>query len=177
MGAILLMMAVVVAGPGEVGDKVVEFARGSLGRKVGDGECTSLAAEALRFAGVRREAGGSWGDPVAQIRDARPGDILQFENATFVQRRARPDGVVVKWTLWTPHHTAVVAATAGRDRDFQMTLLHQNVHLPGTNAAEGKVVQEWTLSPSEMKAGTVKAFRPVPSRRPESGTGGPTIEP
>ena len=162
MGMILLcFVAVVGAGPGELGAEVAAFARANLGRKVGDGECSALAAEALRHAGARRPGGGSWGDPVTNLRDARPGDILQFEDATFVQRRARPDGVVTKRTYRTPRHTAIVAETAGRGRDFRMLLLHQNAGMRGDDEAEKKVVQEWTLRPVELKSGTIRVFRPV----------------
>ena len=34
--------------------EVLEFARERLGEKVADGQCLSLAAEALRYAGARR---------------------------------------------------------------------------------------------------------------------------
>jgi hypothetical protein len=51
------------------------------GKKVGDGQCISLAVEALRYAGAKRypfDPSGDyvWGRPVASFKEALPGDII-----------------------------------------------------------------------------------------------------
>src|SRR5262249_45759506 len=61
--------------------KVLEFARERIGEKVADGQCLSLAVEALRYAGAKRypfDPGGDyvWGRPGASFKEALPGDIL-----------------------------------------------------------------------------------------------------
>src|SRR5271165_4497239 len=62
--------------------KVLEFTRERIGRKVADGQCISLAVEALRYAGAKRypfDRSGDyvWGRPIASFKEALPGDILQ----------------------------------------------------------------------------------------------------
>ena len=57
--------------------KVLEFARERIGEKVADGQCTSLAVEALRYAGAKRypfDSSGDfvWGRPVASFQEGCP---------------------------------------------------------------------------------------------------------
>src|SRR4051812_21297607 len=89
------------AEPSPLNEKVVEFTRSKVGQKVGDGECTALALEALRHAGARLPGQGqeSWGEEVTSLNAVGPGDILQFEDAVFVGRRLRAGGALVKWTV------------------------------------------------------------------------------
>ena len=62
--ALLLIIAALGLEP--LNEKVVEFARSRLGQKVGDGGCSALASEALRYAGAtpryseRRWGEGDW---------------------------------------------------------------------------------------------------------------------
>jgi hypothetical protein len=97
-------------------EKIVEFARSKLGHGVGNGECRALVAEALRYAAARRPGAGQgmWGDELKSLRDVRPGDILQFENAVFIRTRVREDGALVTLTYSYPHHTAIVARVRRR---------------------------------------------------------------
>lgn len=141
-------------------EKVVAFARSNLGKRVGDGECTALAVEALRHAGARRPRprSGVWGDELEALVDARPGDILQFEDAVFVRSRTRPDGAVVTQTFSFPHHTAIVARVRRRGPRPVFVILHQNV---GVEGEEARAVQEWTIDLGEKRRGSVKAYRPV----------------
>jgi hypothetical protein len=87
-----------------------------LGQRVGDGECTDLAVEALRHAGAAhpRPRLGVWGDELESLRDARPGDVLQFEDAVFIRRRIREDGAIITQSFSFPHHTAIVARVRKR---------------------------------------------------------------
>jgi hypothetical protein len=150
-------------GPTPVNDLVVDFARSKLGQKVGSGECTALAREALRHAGAKPPGRGlaSWGEEVDDLKDARPGDILQFENAVFVRRRLREDGARVTLTFNYPHHTAIVSSVKKRGPKPILVILHQNAGVAGGDEGETKVVQEWTVNMAEMKRGDVKAYRPV----------------
>jgi hypothetical protein len=158
--ATLLIMAALGLEP--LNEKVVEFARLSLGQKVGDGECSALATEALIYAGAAsRGSGRSWGEELPSVREARPGDILQFEDAVFVRRRLRPDGALVTLEFKYPHHTAIVSKVRRRGKGVMLTILHQNAGIEGGDDEDRKVVQEWTINLSEMKRGTLKAYRPV----------------
>jgi hypothetical protein len=158
--AILLIIAALGLDP--VNEKVIEFARSRLGQRVGDGECSALAAEALRYAGAApRGSGRRWGDELRTVREARPGDILQFEDAVFVRRRLRPDGALVTLEFRYPHHTAIVSDVRSRGKNVIVTILHQNAGIEGGDDENLKVVQQWTLNLAEMRSGTLKAYRPV----------------
>jgi hypothetical protein len=89
--------------PSLLNGKVVEFARANLCHRVGSGDCRSLAVEALRHAGSRVPGRGetSWGDEVKSLKDARPGDILQFQDAVCLRKRGpKPVLVILKeWTI------------------------------------------------------------------------------
>jgi hypothetical protein len=157
----ILVLALLLCGvDAPVNEKVVEFARSKLGQQVGDGQCTALAVEALQHAGARRPRprSGAWGDELKSWRDARPGDILQFEGAVFVRRRVQDDGALVTQTFSFPHHTAIVARVRKRGPQPVLVILHQNAGIEGS---EDRGVQEWTLDLAEKRRGTVKAYRPV----------------
>ena len=146
--------------------KVYEFARANLGKPVGDGICITLAVEALRAAGARRfpfDRSGDyvWGAPVDDLKDALPGDILQFRDAVFHGQRPLGGGKRTRWHHEYPHHTAIVAKV---ERDGKLiTILHQNVVTKGRDEAEKGNVQEGELRMESLqKGGWVKAYRPVP---------------
>ena len=168
-----MLLALVFIGlsrePTPVNDLVVDFARSKLGQKVGSGECTDLAVEALRHAGAKLPGRGqaSWGEEVDDLKDARPGDILQFEDAVFVRRRLRKDGARLTVTSSYPHHTAIVVGVKKRGPKPILVILHQNVNIAGGDDGETKVVQEWTVNMAEMKRGNVKVYRPV-TREPQA---------
>ena len=151
--------------------KVHEFARGSLGKPVGDGICITLAVEALREAGARRfpfndpKGDYTWGEPVLDLKDALPGDILQFRDAVFQGQRSLGGGKRTRWHDEYPHHTAIVARV---ERDGKLiTILHQNVTTKGRDEAEKGNVREGELRMESLqKGGWVKAYRPVPSDPP-----------
>ena len=108
----MLLVALWGLGPDTtLGDDIVAYVRSKLGQKVGNGECTALAVEALRHCDARRPdtVQGIWGDEVKLLRDLQPGDILQFEDAIFVKQHVRGDGALLTLTSHYPHHTAIVA--------------------------------------------------------------------
>jgi hypothetical protein len=153
---IVILLALICGVDGSMNEQVVEYARSKLGERVGDGECSSLAAEALRHAGakVRRGDQGSWGEELKSLLDAKPGDILQFEGAAFSHTSFRDDGAKFTQMMLFPHHTAIVARVRKRGAKPVLVVLHQNV-------GETKVVQEWTINIADKKRGTVKLYRPV----------------
>jgi len=152
-----------LGGSPTLGDDIVAYARSKLGQKVGNGECTSLAVDALRHCHARRPDPvlGIWGDEVKSLRDLQPGDILQFENAIFVKQHVRGDGALLTVTASYPHHTAIVARVRKRAPRPVLVILHQNAGPEGGEDAEFKVVHEWTLELATQRGGTVKAYRPA----------------
>jgi hypothetical protein len=154
MITILMLLACGIDAP--LNDKVIEYARSQIGQQVGNGECSTLAAEALRYAGVRRRRGepGTWGEELKSLREAQAGDILQFENAVFISTQIRDDGGGVTQTREFPHHTAVVAQVRKRGKKPILVILHQNVD-------GSRIVQEWTIDLAQMRRGGIKVYRPV----------------
>ncbi len=147
-----------------LGDDVVAYARSQMGKKVGNGECTTLAVEVLRQCKARRPdpVQGIWGDEVKHFRDLQPGDILQFENAIFVKQHVRGDGGLLTYTSKYPHHTAIVARVRKRGPKPVLVILHQNAGAEGSDEDELKIVREWTLEMATQRGGIVKAYRPIP---------------
>ncbi len=154
--------------PVDLNARVADFARSKVGEKVGDGICSTLIQEALRDAGAKvlicPAEGGEylWGEPLKSLKDARAGDILQFEKVTFrgrrriVGRNGAPAILISQQTF--PHHSAIITKVGPKGRT--LTIHHQNAAGPDGNPVQ--IVQETTLLMSEMqKGGSLKAYRPV----------------
>jgi hypothetical protein len=139
-----------------IGQKVVTYARGKLGRFVGPrGECSDLADAALKDAGASRLADLQtvtedgdyvWGDEV-QPKDAAPGDIIQFRDFVMTKttttltitkdsRQTTTARATQEETVKRPHHTAIVESNNG---DGSMTILEQNIQRPGSTKLVKKV--------------------------------------
>ncbi len=155
------------AGGSALGKSVVAFCRSNLSRKVGDGQCASLAVRALKAsgaAGMGRDHPGPgdyvWGKHSATVRATRkgvegipsisgvnPGDIVQFRDARFEGK----SGNGGTYRMSAAHHTAVVecadAATG------EMAVFHQNWGR--------KVVRRDTLRLADLKTGWLRIYRPV----------------
>jgi hypothetical protein len=131
--------------------QVLNFARGKLGTQVGNGECWTLAFQALDHAHAKRPGQDGlttyqFGKQVA-LSVIKPGDILQFENVNF--KHTSPNG---SWSTSSfPHHTAIVLSVNGK----QITLLNQNV---GGN----RTVLESIINLNDREpGGTITAYQPV----------------
>src|SRR5262249_5554899 len=100
------------AQPPTTNDKIVKFCKDHLGKKVGEGECTSLAEAALKHAGAKPRTAFKdspnrgdyvWGEPVYALEikedsqketkvpkmSIQPGDVIQFRDARFKGRNLR----------------------------------------------------------------------------------------
>jgi hypothetical protein len=148
----------------ELNRKVLEYARGQVGKQVGDGECSTLPYEALKSAGARRfpwarSGDYVWGRPVASLNQALPGDILQFRDTVFDGKRWVTPERWMSWHYEYPHHTAIVAEV--RDAGREVVVLHQNVH-NGGNSTPIKLVQEGTLWLFSLQpGGHLWIYRPI----------------
>ena len=154
-----------------VNDKVLDFAKKKLGEQVGNGECWTLANDAILAAGGKSSpsyrdspAQGDyvWGELILGVsakggkqteepgkKAVAAGDIVQFRDTKF--SGPRPGGGTS--SMSAEHHTAVVAAVAADGKTFQ--LLHQNWN-------GKKTVAEATLATRDLKEGWIKVYRPQP---------------
>jgi hypothetical protein len=129
----------------DLNQTVLQFAIDHLGQQVGDGQCWTLADQALRNAGAQPPGTGGLGiyeygrqlDPDENIW---PGDVIQFEGALFIS----DDGSW--WDM--PHHTAIVYAVDGRE----LTLINQNAPLP--------IVTSEDINQDDLQQGTMTTYRP-----------------
>ncbi|MGE3819762.1 MAG: CHAP domain-containing protein [Isosphaeraceae bacterium] len=166
---LVVVPSLVAAGPEgsppPLNKAVLEYARSRLGETVGDGQCTSLAVEALGQAGARRfpfaESGDYvWGRPVESFAEALPGDVLQFRDAVFVGTVTLSGGRTMTYRQNYPHHTAIVAEV--REGGRLVTVLHQNVADAGVKPSEIQTVREGTIRPPWLqKGGRVWIYRPT----------------
>jgi hypothetical protein len=156
-----------------LGDKVVSFCLENKGKQVGDGECATLAGEALQAAGAQpqgkdnpKEGDYVWGDRVymleatptglkhtGKLTDLKPGDVIQFRDTQWVVRSGNRTE-----TMTTPHHTAVIESVELKGERWK--ILHQNYN-------GKKEVMETVLIPASLTEGWVRVYRPLPA----DGTG------
>ncbi len=153
--------------------QVLAFCRENYGKKVGDGQCTSLVVQALKSAGqagISKDAPGAgdyvWGQLVAFVAgqrkgakgveslvQVRAGDVVQFRDARL--EGASHDGGGGHYSVTAPHHSAVVA-----DVDFGKGLLV----VFEQNATRTKEVVRSTLYLSDLTKGWLKIYRPQRAR-------------
>ena len=134
--------------------QIVVWVQGQLGKTVGKGECWDLAEQALKQAGaqtsndlgpVEKDTDYIWGEPINDVKDVGPGDILQFRDyvvtTTIKTEYSFSDGSgLVETTEDTAergHHTAIVNGKL--DGDGAVKTLEQHVR------PRGKVVQNKKL--------------------------------
>jgi hypothetical protein len=149
LGLALLAAPAPAADP--LNEKVLQFARAHLGKQVGNGECWTLADEALRSAEAHRPGTDGYSTFVfgreIGVRDLQSGDVIQFHKVRFEHRDASGVG---SWEEF-PQHTAIVARVKGG----RITLLHQNFRGNHT-------VQMSTIDLADRKRGTLRYYRPQP---------------
>ncbi|MGQ0633660.1 MAG: hypothetical protein ACT4QC_03540 [Planctomycetaceae bacterium] len=135
------------AGMPALNEKIYEFVSNSLGQQVGDGECYTLAVDALEYAGAEPAIRNDFGTEVP-LSQLQPGDVLQFWSARLVSP------VLGTWQLGTPGHTAVVGEVAG----LVVTVYQQNIN-------SVKRVRRDVLDLSSLVSGQIIGYRAVRSSR------------
>lgn len=121
--------------------KLVAFCKDRLGKKVGNGECWTLADEAFKACGLKRPDGEVrvWGRLLdLKEEEIEAGDIVEFRSARF------SDG-----TRTGPEHTAVVVKGGRRER---ATIAEQNWG--------EKTVREAPFDAGALLEGEVMVYRP-----------------
>jgi hypothetical protein len=165
--------------PSTLGDRVLAFCKEHKGKRVGNGECTSLIVAALQAAGGQTHGlrhsdaadepadGLNWGERVfvlerqagpfkttGRIQDVRPGDIIQFRDTLL----SGPDGNFGNYTMRSHRHTAVVAQLD--DGGTALKIYHQN-----SNGYK-KVTARW-IQLTDLQQGRFDIYRPIArTRRP-----------
>jgi hypothetical protein len=144
------LMSHTVSFPMAINAQVLAFAKAHVNHIVGNGECATLAADAVQSGGGVPfwQLGPSglnssyvWGKLVASLTPANgnvsaivPGDILQFTNVTEVDTMIVRDahGQIVQdvTSTQTPtHHTAIVTQVGGGVDKYDIQVLQANVQL------------------------------------------------
>jgi hypothetical protein len=142
---------------------VLAFAESHLGTQVGDGQCATLAIQALQSAGAQYDFGiwgpqanYVWGTPVlVELGHAHggvaavggyvgvePGDVVQFSNARFIGSGSSQLDL---------HHTAIIEAYLGNGK---FSVLQQNVN-------GNMTVQRGVINFSQLRTGIVWVEQPV----------------
>jgi hypothetical protein len=146
--------------------KVLTWAQGRLGKKVGKGECWDLGEQALQQAGaqtsndlgpVTDDADYVWGDAIA-LKDIQPGDILQIRDHVIVTTTTEDytfkDGSGREQTSETKasrgHHTAIVNGQP--DANGAVRTLEQHVK------PKGDIVQQLRLHTRDVPKVVTKVY-------------------
>ncbi len=126
---------------GNAASGIASYCISKTGRRVGNGECWTLADEALKSAGRPRPGADMrvWGRVVNPAKEPlKPGDVIEFRSAGF------SDG-----TLTGPAHTAVVVKGGSREH---FSIAEQNWGR--------KIVRIRDLNLGTLTTGTVTVYRP-----------------
>lgn len=166
-----------IAGPvhADIGSSMVTLLKGRVGVRVGGGECSQMATEALRICGgefypgdLGADSPGSgdyvWGTLVTVIsygtswsdsnpgNVCRPGDVIQYRNATFTTSTT-VKGKTTTTTVNCPHHTSVVSTVNSNGRPA--SIFQQNY-------SGIRTVQTATIDTTKLTAGWIRIYRPIP---------------
>jgi hypothetical protein len=133
-------------------NKILEYARGKVGSRIGDGECTRLVEGALAFAGApagKFPSNGdySWGRQINFPTEAAlPGDIIQLVKVKLSYKDANGSG---SWSTGT-QHSAVIDSVNGK----VLQVIEQNAPI-GSGVAKHQLNLNWKL-----ESGFYKIYRP-----------------
>ena len=99
--------------------KIVEYVKSVIGKKVARGECWDLANEVLTKTNAKWDGDYKFGKQVDPAKDSiYPGDLVQFENVVLKYKK---DGREYKELM--AHHTAIIYKVYAKG-EYQ--LAHQN---------------------------------------------------
>ena len=162
--------------PPSITDRVVAYARERLNSVHGNGECFTLADDALKNSGAKSAADYGavapdvdyvWGKAVTRS-DLKPGDVIQMKNyrVDIEQTTTNADGSqeIIDIFEERPHHTAIVESIG---TDGRVTVLEQN-HPIGTSVTRNvfhltNATYSSGSTQSKVKVkGTLWYYRPQP---------------
>jgi hypothetical protein len=126
--------------------QILKFATDHMGQQVDNGECWTLADDAMKSAHTTHPGLYVWGRPLKPSETVFPGDIIQF-TSVHLQNGTR-------WLdLGDPNHTAIVSQVVSSG---VYIVLHQNFGKPG------KTVSELKIDLNQKTAGQFIIYRPGP---------------
>jgi hypothetical protein len=159
-------MGTTAAGDKSVSLRVVDFGTTHIGKRVGkNATCWDLPFAALQHAGAKTpwdlHDTYVWGTLIPDLKDAQPGDILQFEGVHIKRSWTLPDGRPAWETLdFGQRHSAIIQKV---DKELFFTTLNQHVIYKGSSKNKFKVqIIPMNLSPENIQSGTIKLYRPIP---------------
>lgn len=129
--------------------KVAEFVQNSIGKKIFEGESVDLPLEALKSAGAK------WKFPTETIfgkevntrySDIEPGDILQFDNAEFENKKTKQG--------WNFSNNSLMAVSYNKKTKLLKFATQNFMGNPN--------VAVYDLELETLKRGSYKIFRPEP---------------
>jgi len=132
----------------ELNQKMIDFVKASLNKKVGRGECWDLAAQGLNKIGATWDKNYGFGKEIDPKKECvYPGDIIQFEGVKIEYQKKNT-------TYWEEldHHTAIVFKVNNKE---SFIVAEQNT------SVLGKKVGLSTLELKNILKGSYKVFRPV----------------
>jgi hypothetical protein len=154
--------------------QIMNFITQKMGTHHGDGQCFTLADDALKKAGAKSaadfgkvtdDADYVWGTAV-KLSDVKPGDFIQFRNYSY-ERKTRTDNPDGSWSesedkKGRPHHTAIVEQVNG---DGSLVVLEQNAPKGDPVARNTLFFKSGTADGGNTKTtikvqGTVRFYRP-----------------
>jgi hypothetical protein len=154
--------------------QIMNFITQKMGTHHGDGQCFTLADDALKKAGAKSaadfgkvtdDADYVWGTAV-KLSDVKPGDLIQFRNYSY-ERKIRTDNPDGSWSesedkKGRPHHTAIVEQVNG---DGSLVVLEQNAPKGDPVARNTLYFKSGTAESGNTKTtikvqGTVRFYRP-----------------
>jgi hypothetical protein len=154
-------------GPGDsdyqLNHRIMVFVSQRFGQQVGNGECWTLAAEALKAAGALPPKGYVFGRQLAKDEKWWPGDVIQFKTCKFNEKLFGNRHVIIQ--AGAPNHTAIYG---GKQNGMSM-IAEQNVN-------GRKTVATSLLDFDSLVSGTYKVYRPLMPARASSAPvddGGP----
>jgi len=132
----------------ELNQKLIDFVKSNLNKKVGRGECWDLAAQGLNTIGANWDKNYVFGKEINLKKECvYPGDIIQFEGVKIEYKKKNT-------TYWeeVDHHTAIVFKVNDKE---SFIMAEQNT------SVLGKKVGLSALELKNILKGSYKVFRPV----------------
>ncbi len=130
--------------------RIMAFAAKNFGKQVGNGECWTLAADALQAAGGIPAQDYVFGRPLNRDEQWWPGDIIQFTKCRFKETLPGPGNRHVIISAGAPNHTAIY----GGQQNGSSMIAQQN-----NNGV--KKVSVMYLDFSTLVSGSFNVYRPL----------------
>jgi hypothetical protein len=129
--------------------KVIDYVKTVVGKKVDRGECWDLANAALTYAHAKWEFPTKFGKEVnwKKGEEILPGDIMQMENVTMEEKT---ETMVTRWSM--AEHTAIAYEVKGKT---QLRIAEQNFN-------KIRTVSINPIDLANLVKGRITVYRPQP---------------